>query len=61
LVLTIINDLPFAQKRFCETVEIKNVITLSQMRNGDLGINYGVEIIDGPLAGILAGAIVVYL
>lgn len=59
VVLTISNDLPFAQGRFCEAEGIKNVITLSQLRNRDFGKGYGVEIVDGPLAGLLARAIVV--
>lgn len=59
VVLTISNDLPFAHKRFCDAEGIKNVVTLSQLRNRDFGKNYGVEIIDGPIAGLLARAIVV--
>lgn len=59
VMLTISNDLPFAQKRFCDAEGIENVITLSQMRNRDFGRGYGVEIIDGPLQGLLARAIVV--
>ncbi len=58
-VLTISNDLPFAQNRFCATEGIRNVITLSQMRSRDFGVSYGVEIIDGPLAGLLARAVIV--
>ena len=59
VILTISNDLPFAQQRFCESEHIDKVITLSQLRNRDFGKVYGVEIIDGPLAGLLARAIVV--
>jgi len=59
VVLTISNDLPFAQKRFCEAEKIKNVITLSQMRDRKFGRSYGVEYEDGPLAGLLARAVVV--
>ena len=47
VVLTISNDLPFAQKRFCEAEGIKNVTTLSQMRNRDFGRDYGVALVEG--------------
>ena len=59
VVLTISDDLPFAQKRFCEAENIRNVITLSQMRDRKFGRNYGVEYEDGLLAGLLARAVVV--
>lgn len=59
VVLTISNDLPFAQKRFCEASSIGNVVTLSQLRDRQFGKAYGVEIVDGPMAGLLARAIVV--
>lgn len=58
-VLTISNDLPFAQRRFCEKEGIHNVVTLSQMRGREFGAAYGVEIVDGPLAGLLSRAVVV--
>ncbi len=59
VILTISRDLPFAQKRFCTTEGIDQVITLSDLRSRDFGKHYGVEIIDGPLAGLLSRAIVV--
>jgi len=52
-------DLPFAHARFCEAEGIKNVTTASELRNRDFGSNYGVRMLDGPLAGLLARAIVV--
>lgn len=58
-VLCISRDLPFAQARFCGAEGLDNVITLSDFRNGNFGKNFGVEIIDGPLAGLLARAVVV--
>lgn len=57
--LTISADLPFASSRFCKTEGVENVITLSEMRDRSFGKDYGVEMIDGPLAGILSRAIVV--
>lgn len=59
IILTISRDLPFAQKRFCEAEKIDKVITLSDLRDRSFGRAYGVEIIDGPLAGLLARAIVI--
>lgn len=57
--LTISADLPFAQKRFCEAEDVHNVLTLSMMRNKDFGVSYGVLIVDGPLAGLLARSLIV--
>lgn len=59
VVLTVSEDLPFAQDRFCKAEGIGNVVTLSDMRKKDFGKKYGVEIVDGPLAGVLSRAIVV--
>ena len=58
-VLCISRDLPFAQKRFCGAEGIENVINLSDFKDGSFGKNYGVEIIDGKLAGLHSRAIVV--
>ncbi len=52
-------DLPFAHARFCEAEGLENVITASELRNREFGSNYGVRMVDGPLAGLLARAIVV--
>lgn len=59
VVLTISADLPFAQKRFGEAEGIQNVVMLSELRSKDFGDDYGVRIVDGPLAGLLSRAIVV--
>ena len=58
VVLCISKDLPFAQKRFCGAEGIDKVITLSDFR-GDFGKKFGVELIDGGFAGLLARAVVV--
>lgn len=42
VVLGISKDLPFAQSRFCEANNIKNVLTLSDYKYSSFGINYGV-------------------
>lgn len=59
VVLVISADLPFAMKRFCETEGLQNVVSLSTLRGRDFMANYGVEILDGPLAGLTARAVVV--
>ena len=43
-VIGISKDLPFAQKRFCETFDIKNVTLLSDYKFSSFGINYGLLI-----------------
>jgi thiol peroxidase len=58
-VLAISKDLPFAHGRFCSTEGITNVITLSGFRDSAFGKAYGIDIIDGPLAGLYARSIVV--
>ena len=44
VVLGISKDLPFAQKRFCQDNDIKNVVTLSDYKYSSFGINYGLLI-----------------
>jgi thiol peroxidase len=57
--LMISYDLPFAHARFAEKNELSNVIGLSAIRHAGFGENYGVLIVDGPLAGMFSRAIVV--
>lgn len=57
-VLCVSMDLPFAAARFCTINGIKNVETASAFRS-DFGKSYGVELVDGPLRGLLARALVV--
>ena len=57
-VVNVSKDLPFAQKRFCGAEGIENVTTASAFRDS-FGEDYGVAITDGPMAGLLARAIVV--
>lgn len=59
VVLCISKDLPFAQKRFCGAEGIEKVTTLSDFRSANFGKDYGIAITDGPLAGLLARAVVV--
>ncbi|MBL7016965.1 MAG: thiol peroxidase [Kiritimatiellales bacterium] len=57
-VLCVSVDLPFAQARFCGAEGIENVETASAFRS-NFGEHYGVTIAEGPLAGLLARAVVV--
>lgn len=59
VALYISADLPFAHQRFCEAEGLKNIIPLSVFRSPDFGIDYGVTMIDGPLAGLLARAVII--
>lgn len=59
VVLVISADLPFAQGRFCSTEGLDNVVPLSMMRDRSFARDYGVLLVDGPLAGICARAVVV--
>ena len=59
VVLAISKDLPFAHGRFCTTEGITNVTTLSGFRDSAFGKAYGIDIIDGPLAGLYGRSIVV--
>jgi thioredoxin-dependent peroxiredoxin len=58
-VLAISKDLPFAHGRFCSTEGITNVITLSGFRDTEFGKAYGINLLDGPLAGLYARSVVV--
>jgi thiol peroxidase len=58
-VLYISRDLPFAQKRFCGAEGIENVFMLSDFNTGTFGREYGLEIVDGPLAGLHSRCIIV--
>ena len=52
VVLVVSCDLPFAQGRFCTAEGIKNVVTLSMMRDRHFAKDYGVLMTDSPLAGL---------
>ena len=52
-------DLPFAHKRFCGAEGIDKVSSVSDIRDKAFGERYGVKVVDGPLAGLLARSVVV--
>lgn len=58
-VLMVSYDLPFAHKRFQDEHKLQNVIGLSAIRHAGFGENYGVQIVNGPLAGMFSRAVVV--
>ncbi len=58
-VLCISRDLPFAQNRFCGAEGIENVVMLSDFKTGQFGADYGLNIVDGPLAGLNSRCIVI--
>jgi thiol peroxidase len=58
-VLCISRDLPFAHARFNKAEGLENVISASELRSLHFGRDYGVRITDGPMAGLLARALVV--
>lgn len=59
VLINVSADLPFAQKRFCDADGLTHVVTLSSFRNPAFGQVYGVRIEEGPLAGLLARAVLV--
>ena len=58
-VLCVSRDLPFAHERFNAQEGTDNVISLSELRNSGFGSDYGLRIMDGPFAGLLARAVIV--
>ncbi len=58
VVLIVSADLPFAQSRFCAAENTESVRTLSTIRSS-FANDYGVNIVDGPLANLTARAVVV--
>ena len=59
VVICISMDLPFAQKRFCTAEGIENVEVASAFRSPTFAQGYGLQIVDGSLAGLLARAVIV--
>ena len=57
-VLCVSADLPFAASRFCTVEGIENVTAGSTFRS-TFGVDYGVRMQDGPLAGLNARSVVI--
>jgi thiol peroxidase len=58
-MLMVSYDLPFAHARFHKEHDLGNVVGLSAIRHAGFGENYGVLIVEGPLAGMFSRAVVV--
>jgi thioredoxin-dependent peroxiredoxin len=58
-VVCISKDLPFAHKRFCDAEGINGVQTASQFKDQSFSEAYGVDMLSGPLPGLMSRAIVV--
>ena len=59
VVLCVSKDLPFALKRFCGAEGLDKVIPASDFRDPDFGKRFGLTLVDGPIAGLLARAVIV--
>ncbi|MDE6526122.1 MAG: thiol peroxidase [Muribaculaceae bacterium] len=58
-VVCVSMDLPFAMSRFCSAEGIDNVTAASAFRSPTFAQQYGLQLVDGPLAGLLARAVIV--
>ncbi|MDE6267505.1 MAG: thiol peroxidase [Muribaculaceae bacterium] len=58
-VLCVSMDLPFAMSRFCTVEGIDKVEAASAFRSPMFSQNYGLQIVDGPLNGLLARAVII--
>ena len=58
VVINISKDLPFALSRFCAAEGLDHVESLSDFR-GNFGEDYGVELVDSPMKGLLSRAVIV--
>jgi len=59
VVLCVSMDLPFAAERFCSAEGLDKIIPASAFRAPMFAQKYGVQIVDGPLAGLLTRSVVV--
>lgn len=59
VVLCVSMDLPFAAGRFCTAEGLDNVTPASAFRSPEFSKNYGLQLVDGPLAGLLARAVII--
>ncbi|MDE6098664.1 MAG: thiol peroxidase [Muribaculaceae bacterium] len=59
VVICVSMDLPFAASRFCTAEGIANLEVASAFRSPLFAQKYGLQIVDGPLAGLLARAVII--
>ena len=58
-LLVVSCDLPFAHDRFKKAHDLQVAEGLSAIRHAGFGENYGVQIMDGPLAGMFSPGVIV--
>ena len=58
-VLCVSMDLPFTLRRLEQGENFQRVVLLSDFRNREFGDLFGLTIINGPLAGLLARAVII--
>jgi len=58
VLLCVSMDLPFAQSKFCGAGNLDRVMTASAFRHLDFGTAFGVTLVDSPLRGLFARAVV---
>lgn len=59
VILCISKDLPFAQARFCGAEGIKNVVMLSDFKDGNFGKAFMLEITTGPLTPLHSRVVII--
>ncbi len=59
VVVCVSMDLPFAASRFCTAEGIEDCVVASAFRSPLFGEKYGVQIVDGPLKGLLTRAVII--
>ena len=59
VVICVSMDLPFAMGRFCTVEGIKDVLFGSAFRAPIFGQKYGLQLVDGPLAGLLTRCVLI--
>jgi thioredoxin-dependent peroxiredoxin len=57
--LVISKDLPFAMKRYLQNNHINNIVAASDFRYSDFASKYNLEMLDGPLKGLHARAVII--
>jgi len=58
ILLCVSMDLPFAQERFCGSKNLERATPASTFRHPEFGAAFGLTLIDGPMRGLLARAVV---
>lgn len=59
VVICVSMDLPFAMNRFCTAEGLDNVVVASAFRSPAFSQEYGLQLVDGPLAGLLARCVLI--